>query len=78
MAAVDGEAVRGRQRLGKWLLPTSLAGNSGLGLLLHLEGGGVTTVHFPGLVDYDGGQRWPATWSRAAGESEAEQRVRGR
>jgi hypothetical protein len=38
----------------------------------------VTTVHFPVLVDYDGGQRWPATWSRAASESEAEQRVRGR
>jgi hypothetical protein len=54
----------------------SLAGNSGLRLLLRIEG--ETVVRFTGLVDDDSGQCWAATWSRAAGESEAEQRTRGR
>jgi hypothetical protein len=54
----------------------SLAGNSGLRLLLHIEG--ETVVRFTGLVDDDSGQWWAATWSRVAGESEAEQRMRGR
>jgi hypothetical protein len=54
----------------------SLASDSGSWLLLHIEG--VTAVRFPGLVGDDGGQRWPATWSKAAGESEAERRARHR
>jgi hypothetical protein len=75
-AAVNGEAARGRRRFNKRLHLVSLAGNSGLRLLLHIEG--ETVVRFTGLVDDDSGQWWAATWSRAAGESEAEQRTRGR
>jgi hypothetical protein len=45
-------------------------------LLPHVEG--VTAVQFPGLVGDDGGQRWPAMWSRAAGKSEAEWRATGK
>jgi hypothetical protein len=71
MAAVDGEAVRGRQRLGKWLLPTSLAGNSGLGLLLHLEGGGDN-----GALPWLGRLR---RWTEVAGDVEQSSgRERGR
>jgi hypothetical protein len=38
MAAVDGEAVGRRLRLGEWLLPASLGGDSSSRLLLHIEG----------------------------------------
>jgi hypothetical protein len=72
MAAVDGEAARGRRRLGERLSPVSLASDSGSWLLLHAEW--VTAVRFPGLVGDNGGRRWPTTWSKAAAKSEAEQK----
>jgi hypothetical protein len=76
MAAVDGEAARGRRWLGERLSPVSLAGDLGLWLLLHAEW--VTVVRFPGLVGDNDGQRWLTTWSRAAAKSEAEQKQHGR
>jgi hypothetical protein len=70
--AVDGEAARGRQRLGEWFFPASLADDSGSRLLLHVEG--VTVVWFPGLVDDNGGRRWLATRSSVAAKSVVEQK----
>jgi hypothetical protein len=51
--AVDGEVVRGKQRLGERLFLMSLASDSGSWFLLHVEG--LTAVWFPGLVNVDGG-----------------------
>jgi hypothetical protein len=76
MAVVDGEVARGRWWLGERLFPASLAGDSGLRLLLHVEG--VIVVRFPGLVGDNGGRRWPVMWSRAAAKSEAEHKQHGR
>jgi hypothetical protein len=76
MKVLDGEAARGRWWLSEWLFSALLAGDSGSWLLLHVNG--VTAVRFPSLFGDNGGQRWLATWSRVAGKSEVERRVRGR
>jgi hypothetical protein len=74
--AVDGAAARGRQWLSERFFPTSLAGDSGSRLLLHIEG--VMAMWVPGLVGDNGGQRWPTMWSRAVAKSEVEQKRHGR
>jgi hypothetical protein len=66
-AAVDGEAARGRRRLGERLFLASLAGDSGSWLLLHVEG-----------LWRCGSLAWSATMvDRGGRRREAEQRPRG-
>jgi hypothetical protein len=48
MAAVDGEAARGRRWLDEYLFPVSLAGDSVSWLQLHVEG--VSVVRFPDMA----------------------------